>query len=106
MKVVIDNSFCDTELLKFGVPQGSCAGPVIFTMDIVALKYIGEKYNLELYGYANDHNIAFRIHVGDAQSEANVIKQLSYCLQDIILWMNQKMLKVNNSKTEIYFVWN
>ena len=32
MKVVTDNSSSKTEHLKFGVPQGSCAGPVIFTM--------------------------------------------------------------------------
>ena len=101
VKVVIENSFSDTEHLKFGVPQGSCAGPVIFTMYIAALKNIGQKYNLELYGYADDHKIAFRIQAGDAQSETIVIEQLSECLQDIILWMNQKKLKMNNSKTEI-----
>ena len=101
VKVVIENSFSDTEHLKFGVPQGSCAGPVIFTMYIAALKNIGQKYNLELYGYADDHKTAFRIQAGDAQSETIVIKQLSECLQDIILWMNQKKLKMNNSKTEI-----
>ena len=32
MKIVIDNSFSDTEHFKFGVPNGSCAGPVILTM--------------------------------------------------------------------------
>ena len=80
--------------MKFCVPQGSCAGPVISTMYIVALKNSGQKYNLELYGYADDHKIAFRIQVGDAQSETIVIKQLSEYLQDIILWMIQK--KVEN----------
>ena len=70
-----------------------CVGP--------GLKNIGQKYNLELYGYADDHKIAFRIQVGDAQSETIVIKQLSECLQDIIVWMNQKKLKMNHSKTEI-----
>ena len=59
MKVVIDNS---SELeLRFGVSQGSCAGPVIFTVYIAALKKICQKYNLELYGYADDHTMAFRI---------------------------------------------
>ena len=67
MKVVIDISSSKTEHLKFGVPQGSCAGPVIFTMYIAALKKIAQKYNLELYGYADDHKVAFRIQAGDAQ---------------------------------------
>ena len=38
MKVIIDNSSSKTEHLKLGVPQGSCAGPVIFTMYIAPLK--------------------------------------------------------------------
>ena len=66
--------------MTFGVPQGSCAGPVIFTMYIAARKNTGQKYDLGLYGYADDHKIAFRIQVGDAQSETIVIKQLSVCL--------------------------
>ena len=32
MKVLVEQSASDTELLRFGVPQGSCAGPVIFTL--------------------------------------------------------------------------
>ena len=70
-------------------------------MYIAALKNIGKKYNLELYGYADDHKIAFRIQVGDLENEATVIKQLDECLYDIMYWMNQKKLKMNNSKTEI-----
>ena len=53
------------------------------------------------YGYADDHKIAFRIQVGDLENEATVIKQLDECLLDIMHWMNQKKLKMNNSKTEI-----
>ena len=41
------------------------------------------------------------LQAGDAQSETIVIKLLSECLQDIIFWINQKKLKMNNSKTEI-----
>ena len=61
MKVVIDNSSSKKEHLKFGVPQGSCAGPVIFTLYLAVLKKIAQKYNLEIYGYADNHKVAFRM---------------------------------------------
>ena len=70
-------------------------------MYISVLKKIAQKYNLELYGYADDHKIAFRIQAGDAQNQANVLKQLNECLKEILQWMTMYKLEMNNSKTEI-----
>ncbi|KAH3780415.1 hypothetical protein DPMN_158230 [Dreissena polymorpha] len=58
MKVLIEQSSSDTEPLRFGVPQGSCAGPVIFTLYLSALNKVAQKYPADLYGYADDHKIA------------------------------------------------
>ena len=44
MKVVINNETSREETLKFGVPQGSCAGPVIFTRYIAAFNRFVKKY--------------------------------------------------------------
>jgi hypothetical protein len=101
MKVQIENSTSDSELLKFGVPQGSCAGPVLFTMYIAALNRVVKKYPASLYGYADDHKIAFRIQAGNLHNESVVMQQLEGCLDDIISWMTKFKLKMNNSKTEI-----
>ena len=70
--------------------------PVIFTLYIAV-----REYNLTLYGYADDHKIAFRIQAGNAQNEATFIQQLNECLKEIIQWMTKYKLKMNNSKTDI-----
>ncbi|KAH3780636.1 hypothetical protein DPMN_158455 [Dreissena polymorpha] len=79
-----EQSSSDTERLRFGVPQGSCAGPVIFTLYISALNKVVQKYPADLYGYADDHKIAFKIQAGNHENEAYVLQQLDKCLIDII----------------------
>ena len=101
MKVLVDQSVSDTEPLRFGVPQGSCAGPVIFTLYISALNRVVQKYPEDLYGYADDHKIAFKIQAGNSQNETTILQQLDNCLNDIIRWMTSFKLKMNQSKTEI-----
>ena len=101
MKVLVEQSASETEPLRFGVPQGSCAGPVIFTLYISALNRVVQKYPADLYGYADDHKIAFKLQSGNSQEETTVIQQLNSCLIDIIQWMTTFKLKMNQSKTEI-----
>ena len=102
--VIIDQSKSDSEPLRFGVPQGSCAGPVIFTLYISALNKVVEKYSAaSLYGYADDHKLALSIEAGNPSNVSSVLAQLDCCLNDIITWMTTHKLKMNQSKTEIIF---
>jgi len=101
MKVLVEQSTSETEQLLFGVPQGSCAGPVIFTLYISALNRVVRKYPADLYGYADDHKLAFKIQTGNSETESIVFQQLNSCLDDVIKWMSTFKLKMNESKTEI-----
>ena len=101
MKVSINGSSSKTSELEFGVPQGSCAGPVIFTMYIAALKQVVNKYLPKLYGYADDHKLALTFTAGDGDSEFHMKNNLEQCLEDVIEWMAKNKLKMNNSKTEV-----
>jgi hypothetical protein len=101
MKVLINRSSSDSEPVRFGVPQGSCAGPVIFTLYIASLNRVIQKYPADLYGYADDHKIAFKIQAGNVQNEVTVLRQLEECLKEIITWMANYKLKMNQSKTEV-----
>ena len=60
-----------------------------------------QKYPADLYGYADDHKIAFKIQSGNAQNETTVLQQLNSCPNEIIQWMKSFKLKMNQSKTEI-----
>ena len=98
---MINTSTPETSKLLYGVPQGSCAGPVIFTLYIAALNKIVEKYSPTLYGYADDHKLAVAFKAGNSDQESAIVCDLESCLDDIGTWMAQNKLKMNNSKTEI-----
>ena len=101
MTVKVEQSTSKSEPLRFGVPQGSCAGPVIFTLYISALKRVVQMYPADLYGYADDHKIAFSFLAGNQSNVSEVLAQLDSCLKDVITWMSTYKLKMNESKTEI-----
>jgi len=95
MKVTIGSSPTDSTDLKYGVPQGFCAGPVIFTMYVAALRKVVRQYLTDIYGYADDHKLAFRFQAGNQHEEAIVLQHLNECLADIINWKTSFKLKMN-----------
>ena len=101
MRVCIENNFSKYADLQFGVPQGSCAGPVIFTLYIAALSRVVKSYPVDLHGYADDHKIAINFYAGNNDSETTTKQNLQSCLEDVTAWMSDNKLKMNNSKTEI-----
>ena len=54
-RVKIDNTFSDIMELIYGVPQGSCAGPVLYTMYASTLCEVFERFDISVMGYADDH---------------------------------------------------
>ena len=80
MKVVIDSSFSELELLRFGVSQGSCARPVIFTMYIAALNTILNFIDM----------LTIIQWLLEFKNKETVIQQVSECLKDIISYMTQR----------------
>ena len=87
--------------IKFGVPQGSCAGPVIFLGYLSSLYDIIEKHlpNVKVGGYADDHQLYLAYSPGNNAIE-DMIRQLENCIADVRLWMLRHRLKINDTKTE------
>jgi len=68
MKVIINDKTSEEENLLFGAPQGSCAGPVIFTLYIAVLNRVVQNYPVQLHGYADDHKVAIQIQAGNIEN--------------------------------------
>ena len=84
--------------LKFGVPQGSVLGHLLFSLYITPLgrvirKYTGVKYHF----YADDTQLF--IHLSPDESLKS-FDHLKSCLNDIQVWMSENKLKLNPDKTE------
>ena len=101
MSVSIENSFSAPTPVRFGVPQGSVLGPILYSMYIAPLCDILSAQNIDFHMYADDTKLY--IPIGNDNSN---IYRLEKCITDIKNWMTTNKLKLNGEKTEIMILSN
>ena len=96
--VKVGDSMSTKHLLKYGVPQGSVLGPLLFTMYTTPLGRLFAKYPLVSHHiYADDT----QVYIGLSNNDTSVaLDQLSSCLESVKSWMESNLLKLNPDKTE------
>ena len=96
--VQVGSVFSENALLKYGVPQGSVLGPILFTLYTTPLSNIFQKYNIDYHLYADDS----QLYKGCKFDYLDKIKeQNEHCIEDVKIWMDSNKLKLNNDKTEL-----
>ena len=86
-------------IIKFGVPQGSVLGPVLFNIYIRALYRSVQKLQFLIQGYADDHQVYKQF---DKSSQYSLlVNELPQCFLSINQWMSNHFLQLNPGKTEI-----
>ena len=87
--------------LRYGVPQCSCLGPLLFTVYACALFDVVEKHLPTVYCYADDSQLYFSFSPKAHSGQADAIER---CIQDIRQWMSQDKLLTNDAKTELLLI--
>ena len=102
--VLINGKTSEELNLEWGVPQGSVLGPLLFTIYTTPLAAIIRKHGLSFHLYADDTQLYLAFKPSSTLSQENSIKVLEACAEDIRLWMNENMLKLNDDKTELLII--
>ena len=97
-KVKIEDSLSPEFLLKYGVPQGSLLGPVLFTLYVEPLEPIVKAFGLTIRLYADDSTIYLGFCPVEGWSGSK--KNIEACLETVRSWMIENRLMVNEDKTE------
>ena len=98
-RVVVGESFSEPTPLRFGVPQGSVLGPILFILYSSGLAGLLEAHGIDYHFYADDTQVYIQI-----DSVMDIKDKISSLLRDIKMWMTKRKLKLNDGKTEIIIV--
>ena len=102
-QVVIESTCSDVFATSCGVPQGSCLGPVLFTLYVSTLKrHITP--DLSLLGYADDHSSYQSFPYGNAEEVKKMKDTMRTGFRQVTEWAVTHKLKLNPTKTEVIFI--
>ena len=100
----IRKSVSSIKCLRYGVPQGSVLGPILFNIYISSLGEFITKYGASYHFYADDTQLYASFNPRSLKSKAHCIQILEKCISHIKFWMQNNLLKINDNKTEVMVV--
>ena len=102
--VSVQGSVSEMFDLKWGVPQGSCLGPLLFMLYASELFNLLEAHLLSVHCYAHDIQLYLSCCPNDNHGEDDPLKAMELCVQDIRVWLSRDKLFMNDKKTEFLVI--
>ena len=103
-KVSINRTLSKPLNLTCGVPQGSCLGPLLFTIYVSKLFQILKHHLPSVHTYADDTHLYFSFKQSDTFSEVEAVSAMQKCMCDVRAWMREDQLMLNDDKTEFLII--
>ena len=103
-RIMINESKSKPFSLECGVPQGSCLGPLLFTLYTSELFEIIKYYLPMIYCYADDSQVYISFTPNDRAEQLSAVRNMEDCIRDIRFWMLNNDLKFNDDRTEFLII--
>uniref|UniRef100_A0A8C6Q3D2 Reverse transcriptase domain-containing protein n=1 Tax=Nothobranchius furzeri TaxID=105023 RepID=A0A8C6Q3D2_NOTFU len=94
-RVMLDGCSSESQPLRWGVPQGSILGLLLFNLYILPLGAIFRKHTVSYHLYADDCQIYFSF------KPTQSMKVRSDCILEVKQWLADNFLHLNDSKTDL-----
>ena len=101
---MINESLSKPFKLECGVPQGSCLGPLLFTLYTSELFEIIKYHPHMIHCYADDSQVYISFSPNDRAEQLAVVRNMEDCIRDIRSWMLNNGVRLNNDKTEFLII--
>lgn len=89
-----------SEMLPYGVPQGSCLGPLLFIVYSSKLFDIIKGYLPTVHAYADNTQFYLSFQPNCRSSKMEAMKAMEICIKAIRAWMITDKMKLNDDNTE------
>ena len=103
-RISMDEVLSNIFNLKTGVQQGSCVGPLLFSLYACKLFKIVESHLPNRHCYADDTQLYISFTPGNDLEEAAALTAMESCIADISQCMHTDKLKLNSDKTECLLI--
>ena len=90
--------------MPFGVPQGSCLRPLLFSAYASKLFEVIKLYLPNAHAFADDTQLYLSFNPDNSLNEAEAVHAMAQCIRATKALMQSDKLKLNENKTEVMLI--